>query len=197
MPSSPASNSNTDAVGVLREWARQGRYVICEHVVRSVMGGEVTVPEIEAVLIGGKVLEEHRQPGRASSYLFCGIVRGKPVHVIAAAGGNDWLVATFAYVPQPPLWLDPRRRAVQGDGGSMSKSFANCYFCGGEIKSVTVGNFDYRLEGKLYVIKKVPAGLCLQCGEKYLEASVSRTLNALIAERKFTTTEEVQVIEYQ
>lgn len=196
MPSLPVSNSNDGPAGALRDWARRGRYVLSEHVVRSIMGGGVTVPEIEAVLIGGKLLEEHRQPGRAASYLFCGIVRGKPVHVIAAAA-KDWLVATFAYVPGSPLWLDPRRRADQGNGGSMSKPLSNCFFCGGDIKSVTVGNFDYRLEGKLYVIKKVPAGLCQQCGEKYLEATVGRTLNVLIAERKFTATEEVQVIEFQ
>jgi YgiT-type zinc finger domain-containing protein len=65
-----------------------------------------------------------------------------------------------------------------------------------QIKDITVGNFDYRLEGRLYVIKKVPAGLCQQCGEKYLEADVAGKLNKLIEQENFTGTEEVKVIEY-
>ena len=171
--------------------------MLSEHVIRSLMSGEVSVPEIEAVLRAGHVIEEHRHVSRATSYLFCGIIKGKPVHVAGADGGNGWLVVTFAYVPRPPLWLDPRRRVHQGDGGVMNKSFTTCFFCAGEIKTVTVGNFDYRLEGKLYVIKRVPAGLCLQCGEKYVDTDVSRRLNSLIEEQRFTMTEEVQVIEYQ
>lgn len=199
MPSSPESNSNNfdNAVEALRACLHAGRYVLSEHVVRSLMGGEVSVPEIEAVLRGGRVLEEHRHLSRPPGYLFCGIVKGKAVHVVAADGGNGWLVVSFAYVPRPPLWLDPRRRANNDEGEVMAKSFARCFFCGGDIKPVTVGNFDYRLEGKLYVIKRVPAGLCLQCGEKYIDTEVSRRLNSMIEQQIFTATEEVQVIEYR
>ncbi len=78
----------------------------------------------------------------------------------------------------------------------MSEKIKSCFFCGGEIKDITVGNFDYRLEGQLYVIKKVPAGLCQQCGEKYVETEVARTMNALIEEERFSGTEDVRVIEY-
>ena len=181
----------------MRNCIHQERYVLSEHVIRSLMGGKVGVPEIEAVIRSGKILEEHRHKSRAPSCLFCGIVKGKPVHVIAAENADAWLVISFAYVPRPPLWLDPRQRADQDNGGGMSKSFKSCFFCAGEIKNVTVGNFDYRLDGKLYVIKRVPAGLCLQCGEKYVDTEVSRRLNTLIQEQLFTATEEVQVIEYQ
>lgn len=194
MPFLAVSNSS-DLIASLRDSAHARRYVLSEHVIRTLMSGAVTLPEIEAVLCGGKVLEEHRCFGRTPAYLFCGIVRGKPVHVVAAAGDDDHLVASFAYVPSPPLWLDARRRAPQNDRGDMTP--AKCFFCGGDIKAVTVGNFDYRLEGKLYVIKRVPAGLCLQCGEKYVDVQASRRLNELIAEGRFTATEQVQVIEYQ
>ena len=78
----------------------------------------------------------------------------------------------------------------------MSEPLQECFFCGGEIKQITVGNFDYRLEGLLYVIKRVPAGLCQQCGEKYIEADVGRKINALIAQKQFTCVEQVDVIEY-
>lgn len=170
--------------------------MLSEHVIRSLMAGEVTVPEIEAVLRAGRVIEEHHHATRARSYVLCGVVRGKPVHAVCADGGNGWVAVPFAYVPKPPAWLDPRRRAIQGER-NMTGPFSSCYFCGGEIKNVTVGNFDYRLEGKLYVIKRVPAGLCLQCGEKFIDAEVGRKLNGLIERQEFTATEQVNVIEYQ
>jgi YgiT-type zinc finger domain-containing protein len=65
------------------------------------------------------------------------------------------------------------------------------------MKQITVGNFDYRLEGQLYVIKKVPASLCLECGEKYIDTEVGHRMNALIAAQTFTASEQVNVIEYQ
>lgn len=179
----------------IAEAAKAGRYVLSEHVVRALMSGTVTIPEIEAVLVAGPILEEHRHPTRRSSALLCGIRNGKPIHVVAAPEGEDRLVVTFAYVPGPPLWLDPRRR--NPGAPIMTDTIRACFFCGANIKSVTVGNFDYRLQGKLYVVKKVPAGLCEGCGEKYIDAEVGRRLNELIESRSFQAREEVDVIQFQ
>ena len=46
-----------------------------------------------------------------------------------------------------------------------------CYFCKGRVqeRDVTV---DYRWGNTLVVIKGVPAGVCQQCGEKYIDSSV-------------------------
>ena len=176
---------------------RESRYILSEHVVRSLMAGNsVTVPDIENVLLNGRLLEEHRHATRGISYLVAGKSRQRFFHVMCAGAKSGWLVVTFAYVPSPPLWRDALRRNLPGES-IMSEPFSTCFFCGGEMKKITVGNFDYRLEGQLYVIKKVPAGLCQQCGEKYIEAEVGRKMNQLIAEKKFSRTEEVGVIDYQ
>ena len=79
----------------------------------------------------------------------------------------------------------------------MADALRNCFFCNGKIESITVGNFDYRLEGKLYVIKDVPAGLCDQCGEKYVSAEVAEKINKLIDRHAFVETENVQVLRYE
>lgn len=174
--------------------ADASRYVLSEHVIRALMSGRITVPQIEAALRGGRIIEEHRHPERDPAYLLCAVHDGKPVHVISAPRANGGLVVAHAYVPAPPLW----RTALHRSPGepTMSDSITTCFFCGGAIKQVTVGNFDYRLEGRLYVIKKVPAGLCEQCGEKYVDAEVGRRLNALIAQQAFTGSETVNVIDY-
>jgi len=54
-----------------------------------------------------------------------------------------------------------------------------CYFCQGktEIKNVDV---DFRWGNKLFVIQDVPVELCIQCGERYYSAEVSKNpLNTL------------------
>jgi YgiT-type zinc finger domain-containing protein len=183
------------------EWfadrVRESRFTLSEHVIRYLMAGKVTVRDIETALLDGRVLEEHRHSTRGASYLVLGVSKVKrPLHVMCADGGNGGLMVLFAYVPAPPIWTTPTRRNDSG-GHNMADPFSTCFFCGGEMKTITVGNFDYRLEGKLYVIKKVPAGLCLQCGEKYIEAEVGRKMNALIEEQRFTRTEQVDVIDYQ
>ncbi|MCC4116662.1 YgiT-type zinc finger protein [Aromatoleum toluclasticum] len=174
--------------------AGESHYALSEHVVRSLMAGRIAMPQIETALRSGRIIEEHRHGGRDPAYLLCAIHDGRPVHAVAAPRTDGWLAVIHAYVPAPPLWRTALHRSP-GDP-AMSDSITTCYFCGGAIKQVTVGNFDYRLEGRLYVIKKVPAGLCEQCGEKYVDAEVGRRLNALIAEQAFTGSEAVGVIDY-
>lgn len=184
------------AVARYRDCVRSARYVMSEHVVRSLMSGAVSVDEIEAAVQGGVVIEAHTHARRGPAYLIAARGRGRPIHVMCADGADGWLVIAFAYVPAPPLWVTPGRRSPRGVP-EMTGKFTTCYFCGGEIKHVTVGNFDYRKEGKLYVIKRVPAGLCLDCGEKYIEPDVGRRMDLMIADNEFTATEPVNVIEFQ
>jgi len=56
--------------------------------------------------------------------------------------------------------------------------YEECYFCKGKVveKQITI---DYRWGEDLVIIKDVPAGVCQQCGEKYLEASVYKELERL------------------
>ncbi len=171
------------------------RYQISEHVIRFLMAGKIHLAEIETTLLNGKVIEEHCHETRGTSYLICAILNGKPIHLLCAEDKNDWLIIIFAYVPSLPIWKTPLQRNNPG-GNEVNEKLRACFFCGGEIKEVTVGNFDYRLEGQLYVIKKVPAGLCLQCGEKYVESDVARKMNILIEDEQFSGTEAVSVLDY-
>ncbi|MBI5234616.1 MAG: type II toxin-antitoxin system MqsA family antitoxin [Deltaproteobacteria bacterium] len=53
--------------------------------------------------------------------------------------------------------------------------YGDCSFCGGEVKEQRV-ELDYRYKEKLYIFQDVPAGVCRQCGEKYLTAKVAKTI---------------------
>jgi len=53
--------------------------------------------------------------------------------------------------------------------------FDRCYFCKGKVKEQRV-TIDYRWGDSLAVINDVPAGVCQQCGEKYLTSGVYKDL---------------------
>jgi YgiT-type zinc finger domain-containing protein len=53
-----------------------------------------------------------------------------------------------------------------------------CYFCKGRVQKEEV-TVDYRWGGTLVVIKGVPAGVCQQCGEKYIESNVYKGMEGL------------------
>ena len=79
----------------------------------------------------------------------------------------------------------------------MNEKVGSCYFCGGPLKAIVAGNYDFRLDGQLYVIKKVPATLCEQCGEKYISAEVAKNLERSVAAGEFSGIEQAQVTEYR
>ena len=61
--------------------------------------------------------------------------------------------------------------------------YGDCSFCGGEVKKEIV-ELDYRYKGKLYVFRDVPAGVCQQCGEKYLTANTAKVIEHEIRAEK-------------
>ena len=53
-----------------------------------------------------------------------------------------------------------------------------CYFCKAKVVQQPV-TIDYRWGDDLVVIRDVPAGVCEQCGEKYLESGVYKEVEKL------------------
>ena len=53
-----------------------------------------------------------------------------------------------------------------------------CFFCKGKLAQEKV-NVDFRWGKDLIVIEGVPAMVCRQCGEKYLDAEVYKEMERL------------------
>ncbi len=51
--------------------------------------------------------------------------------------------------------------------------YGDCSFCGGKVLEERV-ELDYRYKENLYICQHVPAGVCQQCGERYLTAEVAK-----------------------
>ncbi len=180
----------------IREKIKASQYHISEHIVRDFLPEKITIDEIEDAIENGRIIEIHRNPEQGASSLISACSGKKPIHVMCADDHDGWLIILFAYVPSLPVWEDHLTRAKKGDN-RMGEKLNKCFFCGGDIKQIKVGNFDYRLEGQLYILKSMPAGLCLQCGEKYITARAVKKINRLIKKKKFLKTEEAFVIDYE
>ena len=72
-----------------------------------------------------------------------------------------------------------------------------CSFCKGRVVQQKV-KVDFRWGRKLKVIENVPAGVCQQCGEKYLESGVYKAMEKLDASRaKPTARLTVDVVRFK
>ena len=78
----------------------------------------------------------------------------------------------------------------------MNGSYGDCYYCGGEVQEREI-DIDFRWKGRLFIIEKVPVGVCQQCGEKFFTAGVSDELDRLVGSAQIDRTIEVTVKVFQ
>lgn len=172
-----------------------GRYRISEHILRFITVGLLTLDDIEAALGHGQVVEVRRNQRGDGSCL----VRGRSataglLSLVCARSGDDMLVILLAHISSPAWQQFDDIQPVKGN--DMPDTLHPCFFCGGDVTPIVVGNFDYRLEGQLYVIKNVPAGLCVECGEKYITAETAQKINTMVLKKTFSATDVVHVAHY-
>lgn len=179
----------------IRLKAKEKAYFNSEHMVRYLTQRLFSMEEIQQTLLEGKILETHSHRLRNDGYLILGYPGGKPLHVMCTKDMDENLIVLYAYRPSGPTWKDEKTR-LHPKGKTMDKNLRKCFFCNSQIEPITVGNFDFRWDGDLYVIKKVPAGLCVQCGEKYISAEASEKIVAKIEKEEFVGKDEVRVFEY-
>ena len=76
----------------------------------------------------------------------------------------------------------------------MSHNYGDCYFCGGDVVEKII-ELEFRWRGQLYILERVPSGICQQCGEKYFTAEVSEAIDNAIKSGKVTRMVNVPVKE--
>ena len=177
------------------EAIRRGEIFLSEHVIGELVARRATLSTILSVLSSGRVIETHTHPQRMPFYLVLGFAGDKPMHVMFCGSEVLGLRVLIVYEPALPLWPTPQTRSRLNEE-YMENFKGSCPFCTGAIKPIVVGNFDYRLEGRLYVIKDVPAGLCEQCGEKYISIETARKMETLVLSGEPEELETVKVLRF-
>jgi YgiT-type zinc finger domain-containing protein len=76
----------------------------------------------------------------------------------------------------------------------MTTKTNQCSSCGAQLKETTI-NYTQTFEGRVYIVKGVPAQVCSQCGEQYLSPEAVDGLQELIESAAVpgTKTETIEV----
>lgn len=64
---------------------------------------------------------------------------------------------------------------------NMERTYSDCFFCGGSVEEQLIQR-EVWWEGRLYILEKVPVGVCRQCGEKVVLPEVARKIDGLLRE---------------
>jgi YgiT-type zinc finger domain-containing protein len=174
---------------------RAADFSISEHVIRFITARLITLNEIETAIANGKITKIHYNHKKLESWLVTGNANGKALSVLCAQVNEDHLAVLLTFLVIPPQWEELACSTMIQEA-VMSQEIKQCYFCGGEVTPIVMGNFDYRLEGNLYVVKNVPGGLCRECGEKYVSADTAKILNELVLSGDGQETESINVLSY-
>ena len=176
---------------------QDGNYSISEHIIRFLTSRKLKLSEIEASFRSGAIVEYRRNRKNVLGSLVRGRVGEKTISVLCIRGEGDHMIILLAYLEPAPNWQQEHEKTIYSKrGDSMEDKKRSCFFCGGDIKPIVVGNFDYRLEGDLFVVKNVPAGLCLECGEKYISGDAAQKINIRVESGEFIGTDSVRVIDF-
>lgn len=76
-------------------------------------------------------------------------------------------------------------------------TFDDCSYCGGRVTMRRVQKPCWWGNRLIALVDKVPAGVCEQCGERYYEAKVLKTIEEILKHKKlFKTQIRVPLAQY-
>ncbi len=100
-----------DWTNFIRREVEAQSYEISVHADDERLAEELTLAEVEAVLIRLELLEDYPKDPRGPSCLAVGATSaGTPVHVVCGRNQAGHLVLITVYIPRMPKWRDPRTR---------------------------------------------------------------------------------------
>lgn len=99
----------------IRNKIRSSEYDLSEHTHRERQEEQITVDEIERVILEGGIIEQYPLDPRGKSCLVAGKVTDQPLHIVCGMRGDRLLVVTV-YRPKPPTWKDYKTRAKELEG---------------------------------------------------------------------------------
>ena len=99
-------------INFIREKVRSQEYDLSSHAHRERQEEQISIAEIEQVLLAGDIIEKYPNDPRGESCLIGAKVENKPLHVICGMRGERLLIVT-TYRPKPPVWINLKKRAKE------------------------------------------------------------------------------------
>jgi len=95
----------------VRSEIRNQSYEITLHADEERISDQLTIAELESVLLSGMILEQYPDDQRGESCLILGFSpEGIPVHVVCGKNSLEHLLLITVYVPTMPKWKDAYTR---------------------------------------------------------------------------------------
>lgn len=99
-------------IDFIKKKVQSREYDLSSHAHNERQEEQITVEEIEKVLLKGVIIEKYPNDLRGESCIVAGIVSEKPLHIVCGRRGKRLLVVTV-YRPKPPVWIDYKTRAKE------------------------------------------------------------------------------------
>lgn len=92
-----------------------GEYEISYHAEKERYAEDITIPDIEAVILNGELLEDYPEDPRGPSCLILGYSQDRPIHIVCGYTSLKWIRIITVYLPKRPKWIDERTRGKGGE----------------------------------------------------------------------------------
>jgi hypothetical protein len=89
---------------------KAGEYIVTQHAEIERRNDELSVSELEAVIVSGQIIENYPDDQRGASCLILGRSEGREVHVVCGRNTSEWLVVIPVYIPTMPKWKSATER---------------------------------------------------------------------------------------
>jgi len=99
-------------ISFIRKKVLNNEYDLSLHAHNERQEEQITIEEIEKVLLKGGIIEQYPNDPRGESCLIGGVVLKKSLHVVCGIRGYRLLIITV-YSPKPPVWIDFKTRAKE------------------------------------------------------------------------------------
>lgn len=150
------------------------------HVCGKCVAIDLTWSEVEEMIDGREVIEEHVFNGLAVIQIRLLIDWREPLHIVYPVHHDRKLVVyRTIYIPTLDQWeppVPPQEEMTMADHDAFYSTN-----CGGEAVLVSRPH-AVEQGGKLTVVRGVPMYECDACGETYLTTAVMKQLDALVAD---------------
>ncbi len=136
------------------------------HAIQRMFERDISEETIENIIRNGNIIEEYNNDKPYPSYLILGFVKEKPIHIVYAENADQIIIIT-TYIPESTKW----ENNYQYEDKKMK-----CMICKhGETVSGTT-TITLERASSTVVFKDVPALVCNNCGEKYVDQKTTKSL---------------------
>lgn len=101
-------------IHTIQEQIKQGEDEISFHAEKERYAEDISLSDIETIILSGEILEDYPKDPRGESCLILGHAEGRPIHVVCGYTFTRSIRVITVYLPKQSKWQDERTRRAKG-----------------------------------------------------------------------------------